>query len=134
MAIGASEVVAVKAVASGGLGVVLATTLGNTEIMTLLIIGVISSLLSFFYDWAHSNPRVFGITQISEVLKYMLYGIAMMFIVFYTCIHNCTEYIDLPKTAWGMVATLSSGSAVGIVDFLVPTLKGLLNKFIAKVK
>ena len=127
-------VVTSKAVVAGGISVGIATVLGSTEIMSLIAIGSVASLLSFFYDWAHSHPRVFGLIEVSEILKYVLYGISMMFIVFYACIHNCTVYLEMPKTAWGMVATISAGSAVSIVDFIIPKLKELATKALGKVK
>ena len=129
-----SEVIAVKAVVSGGLGMAIATFLGDSELMSLLVIGVFSSLLSFFYDWAHTHPRVFGIKQIADITKYVFYGVILMFIAFYIGVGKGAEYIELPKTAWGMMSALVAGSAVSIVDWFIPKIKLMTEKILTKVK
>lgn len=123
-----------KAVASGGIGTAIAIVLGDTELMSLFLIGILASLLSFFYDWAHTKPRIFGVTQIADITKYVFYGVILMFLAFYLGTSKGAEYIEMPRTAWGMVSALIAGSAVSIVDYFVPKLKAVTEKLLGRIR
>ncbi|MDQ7044715.1 MAG: hypothetical protein Q9M40_07120 [Sulfurimonas sp.] len=124
----ATEVTIVKATVSGGLGVLVATILGDVEMIVLFLTGAIASSLSYFHDWVHSHPRSSGLKMISEYLKYLFYGVALIFIMYPLCLNYCDKYVDLPITAWGFVAALSSGSAVVIVEWFATIVKRLTAK------
>ena len=125
----------IKSIASGGIGTALALLLGDTESMSLLAIGLISSLFSFFYDWVHTHPRIFGLAQVSCIMKYVLYGVSLMFVAFYLGVNQGSEYLcELPKTAWGLVAAMIAGSAVSIVDWFIPKIQIVIDKLFARIK
>lgn len=123
-----TEAVAVKTVASGGLSVALFAFFNDTEIVFLIITGLFASMTSYFYDWVHTHPRAFGLKQLSELMKYCFYGLALIFVVYFAGKDTGDLYIDLPNSAWGFVAALCAGSAVKIVDFI----ENLLPKIIEK--
>jgi len=120
--------VAVKAAASGGLGMAFAFILNDTEFIPLLLSGLFASFTSYFYDWVHRDPRELGLKELSELLKYNLYGISVMFIVFYLGKEHGNDYVSLPITSWGFVAALCAGSAVAIVEWIA----NLVNKYITR--
>jgi len=107
----------IKAASVGGISVALFDFFGDTETIFLLVIGLFSSLTSYFYDWIHQHPRVFGMKETSEIIKYSFYGLSMMFIVYFFGVNNGDKYIDLPPSVWGFIAALCSGSAIKIVEF-----------------
>lgn len=131
------EAVGIKAVASGGVGsALLVLTIGDVEFMSLVSMGLFASLSSFLYDWSHDNvpPREFGLKEITCVLKYVFYGIALQFTVFYLGMNHGADYIELPGLVWGLLAGISAGSAVAIVNWFTPKIKALAEKALGKIK
>ena len=130
-----NEAVATKAAASGTVGIAISFSLFNdVEFMTLFFVGVLSAFFSFFHDWTHTMGMEVNIKRFSELIKYLFYGVSMMFIVFYLTLHNINEYIELPKTAWGFVAAISSASAVDIIEWITPKLAAIVDKLFGRVK
>ena len=123
-----------KAVVSGGVGTALAMGIGESEFIILFGTGALSATMSFFYDWAHRHPKQFGLKESSEVMKYILYGVCLTFVVFYLGVNHISQYIELPKTAWAMVAALAAGSAVTIVEWLTPLGATVISKILGRVK
>lgn len=123
-----NETVTVKAIASGGLGVLFAVAFADVETVALFLTGLIASSLSYFYDWVHSHPRSKGLKMVSEAFKYVFYGVSVAFITYYTCINHCSQYIDLPKIAWGSITALCAGSAVVIIKWF----GDIANRFMLK--
>lgn len=123
-----TEVMTAKSISAGGLSMLLLTTFNDVEFVILLSTGIFASIMSFVYDYTHRDlPRVFGFKEFTELVKYVFYGIPMMFIVYYAGIHNAGNYITLPNTVWGFIGMLCAGSAVAIVEYVTP----LLGKFVA---
>jgi|GEM_PF-6226220 len=120
--------VSAKAIATGGIGVALMAIFNDAEVMFLIVTGLFASLSSYFYDWVHRHPRVFGLKEMSEVLKYSFYGLSVIFIIYYLGKNNGHDFIDLPSSAWGFIAALCAGSAVQMVEWS----KELLSKYITK--
>jgi len=117
-----------KAIASGGLAMVLSFCVNDTEFIPLLLSGLFASFTSYFYDWVHRDPRKLGLKELSELIKYMLYGVSMMFIIYYIGKEHGNRYISLPLTSWGFIAAICAGSAVTIVGFVA----NILKKYIAR--
>lgn len=115
---------AIKAFGTGGLSILLANLLGSPEYFALFVTALVASILSYFYDWVHRHPRTAGLKELSELLKYIFYGLAVMYIVFYVGVNidNHFDVIDLPKTVWGFIAALSAGSAVSLIEFVAPVI------------
>lgn len=109
--------VAVKVTTTAGLGSLIVATTGDIEFMVLMITGVFAATTSYFYDWVHRDPRKLGLREVSEVIKYILYGVTVMFVVFYLGMGYGSRYIELPLTAWGLIATVAAGSAISIVGW-----------------
>jgi hypothetical protein len=121
-----------KAIASGGLGSVFAFMLGDAEFIPLVIVGVFASSSSYFYDWVHRDPKAAGLKELSELVKYIFYGISVMFIVFYICKVYVSTYINLPISSFGFIAALCSASAVSIVEWASSMFKIFVNKKVSK--
>ena len=132
MPVATSTTVATKAVASGGIGVALAFILNDNEFIPLLLSGVFASVSSYFYDWVHRDPRHIGLKEFSELIKYNLYGITVMFVVFYLGKEHGSEYVSLPLTSWGFVSALCAGSAVGIVEWFAKMFDIYVTKKVSK--
>jgi len=109
--------VTTKAIASGGIGAALAFVLNDAEFIPLLLSGLFASITSYFYDWVHRDPRELGLKEFSELIKYNLYGVTVMFVVFYLGKEHGGEYVSLPLTSWGFISAMCAGSAVGIVEW-----------------
>ena len=115
--------IAAKAVTAGGLSVFLMNTFNDTEFVVLLLTGLFASLVSFLYDYAHSTNRTpFGLIMVTDIVKYVFYGIPVMVIVYYLLSLNLNAYIEVPITVWGFVSMLCAGSAVTIVEAVAPAL------------
>jgi len=121
-------VIVTKTVVSGGLGAVLFSFFNDTEIAFLVMTGLFSSLASYFYDWVHTHPRAFGLKQLSELIKYCFYGLALIFVVYFAGKENGSTYINLPNSAWGFIAALCAGSAVKIVAFIESIIPKIIEK------
>ena len=127
-----TAIVVSKTVATGGLGVLIADALGNTEFMALFIIGLISSSMSFFYDWAHREEQRFTIKELTELFRYTSYGVVVIFVVFYLGRNHIGEYINFPDTAWGFIASISAGNAVIIVNWTASVIHQITTKRIER--
>ena len=122
-----------KSVSAGGLSMLLISTLNNVEFMVLLAVGVFSSVTSFIYDWSHRDePKGFGLAESMELFKYVFYGIAIMFIVYYLGTIVGVNYIDFPQVVWGVIAMLSACSAISIVEWFSPLLGKLISTKFSK--
>ena len=124
--------VSTKAVASGGVGTILAFIFNDAEFIPLILTGLFASITSYFYDWVHRSPRHSGLKELSELIKYTFYGVAVMFIVYYLGKEHGSEYVNLPLTSWGFVAALCAGSAVTIVEWFSEVLSKLVEKRMSK--
>lgn len=129
----ATVVVAKNAVPTTVYGAVLMFT-NDVEFIILLFIGIFASITSYFYDWVHREERKFSFKEVSEVMKYTFYGIVMMFTIYYVGINHLSEYLEFPKTVWGMIAAISAGSAINIIEYSFPLIGDLLIKLLVKAK
>ena len=121
-----------KAVTSGGVGMSLAFVIGDSEFIPLMMVGFIASSTSYFYDWVHRDPRHLRLIEFSELMKHIFYGISVMFIAFYIGKIYLSQYINLPISSWGFIAALCSGSAVGIIEWVVSVFKIFVTKKASK--
>ena len=120
--------IAVKSVSTGGLSMLLLTTFDDVEFVVLLAVGIFSSVTSFIYDWSHrEHPKTFKLAEMTELFKYVFYGIAVMFTVYYMGAIVGVNYIDFPQVVWGMIAMISAGSAITIVEWFSPILGKLVS-------
>ena len=107
----------------------------DVEIVTLLIIGTVASVLSFFYDMSHNQVDTkFDMKSVTELLKYILYGVSVM-IMAYFLLEKATVayefYID--EIVLGAVATLCSASAITLVDYLTTITKELIPNLLKRL-
>ncbi len=121
-------VVTTKAIVTGSVSIALLSVFQDVEIIFLIITGLFSSLSSFFYDWVHRHPLTFGLKEFSELIKYALYGLSVIFIVYYLGKNHGAEFVNLPPSVWGFIGALCAGSAISIVE----TFKNLFLKFLEK--
>jgi len=127
-----NSVATTKAAVSGGLSTLLVATINDAEMMALLLTGMFASLTSFFYDWVHRDPRELGLRELSELMKHLFYGIAVMFIIFSVGVELGNSYIELPNTSWGFISALCAGSAVSIVEWTSSIIKKITIRRVEK--
>jgi hypothetical protein len=121
----------VKSTTSGGISMLIANALGDTEFVMLLMVGAFASITSFLYDYFHKKDRAgFTFVDCCILIKFIFYGIPMMLLVYYVGMLNTPDYIVIPVSVWGGIAMLSAGSSVAIVDFLTPTFKKITVEFL----
>jgi len=129
-----AEVIATKSVAAGGLAAAMTAMLGDTETVSLIAVGAFAAISSFIYDCAHKKIPECGLRQTTDAMKYVFYGVALMFVAFYIGLNEIGKYIDMPKTAWGFVAAIIAGSAVTIVEWITPKIGEIVSKILGRVK
>lgn len=128
------ETAVVKSAAAGGLSAFLLNAVSDVEFIVLIMAGFLASTTSFIYDFAHKDDKgdkgdkKFDLKAATELMKYLFYGTAMMFIVYYAGIMNGNEWVQLPPIAWGFVAMLCAGSAVSIVEYVAPIFGSALRR------
>lgn len=124
----ATTTITVKSVSAGGLSMLLLSTLNDVEFVVLLSVGIFSSVTSFIYDWSHrDHPKTFKLAEAMELFKYVLYGIAVMFVVYYLGTIVGVNYIDFPQVVWGVIAMISAGSAISIVEWFSPIIGKIIS-------
>jgi len=126
-------VMTAKSVSAGGLSILLLSTFNDVEFVILLSTGIFASIMSFFYEFTHDDKRQkFTSREFTELLRYIAYGTPVMFIVYYLGILNAGQYITLPVTVWGLVGMLCAGSAITIVEFIIPFFGKFLDRRLEK--
>jgi hypothetical protein len=127
-------VIVIKSVSAGGLSMLLLYTFDDVEFVSLLLTGLFASVVSFFYDFAHKdNGNKFSFLSFTDLVKYIFYGVPVMFTIFYIGTLNTNTYINVPITVWGFLSMLCAGSAVTIVEFIAPILGNIFKTIANKL-
>jgi hypothetical protein len=113
-------------IASAGL---LASIAQDPDFWVLFATAIIISIISFYHDLKDDSSPVKSDLWPSTLAKYVLSGLAVMFLTFYGLIAwiPASPQFPIPNTVWYMVAMVTSGYGMSIVTWAKGFLPSVAN-------
>jgi len=127
-----NEAIIAKAVASGGIAMLLTGFLSDPEVIMLILSATLASLLSSFYDYAHSDDDI-DIRLLADIIKSLAYAIVVIFVVFYGLSIYLHAKVEMPTVVWVAISALVASNAVDTVEWMTGVIKDKLPKLIDRL-
>jgi hypothetical protein len=133
-----------KSIASVGIYSTFIVFFNDVQSVSLLLTGIVMGIASYYFDWAHTEDKNMSARELSELIKALLYSVAVIFFVFHALCTVSTMYIEpitnsvTPAIAVGSIAALIAGNAVKVIEWITAQLgeaiKAVILKLLGRIK
>jgi hypothetical protein len=139
-----AAIVTSKSIASVGVYSTFVVFFNDAQSVSLLLTGLVMGVASYYFDWAHTEEKNMSSKEMSELMKALLYSVAVIFFIFHTLCTVSVMYIEpvakmeTPAVAIGAVAALIAGNAVKLIEWFSEqfgeAIKAVILKLLGRIK